>query len=65
VVEIVASLVLDIWAVYVALLAGVFLLVAAWASWRVSKGKWMWNFGGAGYPLFWGICCLVVALQAA
>jgi putative oxidoreductase len=40
------------------------LLVAAWASWRVSKGKWMWNFGGAEYPLFWGICCFVVAVQA-
>jgi putative oxidoreductase len=66
-VEIVATigLVLDIWTVYVALLAAVFLLVAAWASWRVSAGKWMWNFGGAEYPLFWAICCFVVALQAA
>jgi putative oxidoreductase len=66
VVEIVASigLVLDVWTVYVALLAGVFLLVAAWASWRVSAGKWMWNFGGAEYPLFWAICCFVVALEA-
>ena len=26
---------------------GRFLLVAAWASWRTSGGKWMWNFGGA------------------
>jgi putative oxidoreductase len=42
----------------------VFLLVAAWASWRVSAGKWMWNFGGAEYPLFWAICCFVVAVQA-
>ena len=66
-VEIVATvgLVLDVWTFYVAVLAGVFLLVAAWASWRVSAGKWMWNFGGAEYPLFWAICCFVVALQAA
>ena len=65
-VEIVATigLVLDIRTEYVAVLAGVFLLVAAWASWRVSQGKWMWNFGGAEYPLFWAICCFVVALQA-
>ena len=47
-----------------AVIAGLFLLVAAWASWRVSAGKWMWNFGGAEYPLFWAICCFVVALQA-
>jgi putative oxidoreductase len=65
-VEIVATigLVLDLWTVYVALLAAAFLLVAAWASWRVSAGKWMWNFGGAEYPLFWAICCFVVALEA-
>ena len=65
-IEIVATigLVLDIWTVYAAVLAGVFLLVAAWASYRVSQGKWMWNFGGAEYPLFWAICCFVVALQA-
>ena len=62
-VEIVCSigLIFDIYARYVAILAGVFLLVASFASWRVSKGKWMWNFGGAEYPLFWAICCFVVA----
>ena len=48
----------------VAVLTGLFLLVASWASWRVSAGKWMWNFGGAEYPLFWSICCFVVALQS-
>jgi putative oxidoreductase len=66
VVEIVATvgLVLDIYTVYVAVATGVFLLVAAFACWRTSEGKWMWNFGGAEYPLFWGICCFAVALQA-
>jgi putative oxidoreductase len=58
------GLVFDIYAAYAAMLAGVFLLVAAWASFRVSLGKWMWNFGGAEYPLFWAICCFVVALEA-
>ena len=64
-VEIVASvgLIFDLYTVYVAALTGLFLLVASWASWRVSAGKWMWNFGGAEYPLFWAICCFVVALQ--
>lgn len=65
-VEIVATigLVLDVYTAYAAVLAGVFLLVAAWASWKTSEGKWMWNFGGAEYPLFWAICCFIVAMQA-
>jgi putative oxidoreductase len=66
VIEIAASigLVFDVLTRYAALLAGVFLLVAAWASWKTSAGKWMWNFGGAEYPLFWGICCFAVAIGA-
>ncbi len=65
-VEIAASigLIFGVYTGYAAVLAGLFLLVAAWASWRVSAGKWMWNFGGAEYPLFWAICCFVVALQS-
>lgn len=66
-IEIVASvcLVFDWLTVYAASLAAVFLVVAAWASWKTSGGKWIWNFGGAEYPLFWALCCVVVALQAA
>ena len=65
-VEIVASigLIFNVLTVYAALLTAIFLGVAAWASWRVSEGKWMWNFGGAEYPLFWAICCFVVAIGA-
>ena len=65
-VEIVASigLIFDLYTFYVAILTGIFLLVAAYASWRVSEGKWMWNFGGAEYPLFWAIICFVVAMNA-
>ena len=66
-IEVVCStaLIFDIRPHDAALLAGVFLLVASWASWRVSKGKWMWNFGGAEYPLFWAMCCFIVAGDAA
>jgi len=65
-VEIVSTigLVLGIYTMYVAILAGLFLLVAAWASWRFSQGKWIWNFGGAEYPLFWGLCCFIVAMES-
>jgi putative oxidoreductase len=64
-VEIVVTigLVFAIYTRYVAVLAGVFLLVAAWASYRYSEGKWIWNFGGAEYPLFWAICCFAVAMR--
>lgn len=60
-----AGLVLDLLTFYAAVLAAAFLAVAAWASWRHSAGKWMWNFGGAEYPLFWSLCCVAVALESA
>jgi uncharacterized membrane protein YphA (DoxX/SURF4 family) len=47
---------------YVALLEAVFLAVAAWAVWRHSGGKWLWNIGGYEYCVFWSICCVVVAM---
>jgi putative oxidoreductase len=58
------GLVLGLYTAYAALLAAAFLIVAAWASWTNSGGKWIWNFGGAEFPLFWAICCLVVAVEA-
>lgn len=58
------GLVLDLYTAWAAGLAAAFLLVAAWASWRCSEGRWMWNFGGAEYPVFWAICCLIVAIEA-
>jgi putative oxidoreductase len=55
------GLVFNLYTLYAAVLAGLFLLIASWASWRFSEGKWIWNFGGAEYPLFWAIACFVVA----
>ena len=65
VVEIVCAvgLVFAIYTRTVAALAAVFLLVAAGACWRVSGGKCIWNFTGVEYPLFWAICCIVVAMH--
>lgn len=64
-VEIVGSigLVFAIYTRYVAALVAVFLFVASWAVWRHSGGKWLWNIGGFEYPLFWAICCVVVAMH--
>ena len=65
VVEVIGAvgLVFGIYTRYVAILVAVFLLVAAWACWRHSGGKWIWNLGGMEYPVFWAICCIVVAMH--
>jgi len=67
VVEIVVSigLIFGIYTRYVALLAAVFLFAATFGVYRFAGGKWLWNLGGYEYPLFWGICCIVVAMMAA
>ena len=64
-VEIVATigLVFGIYTRYVALLAAIFLLIATFGVYRFANGKWLWNIGGCEYPLFWAICCIVVAMH--
>ena len=56
-------LVLGIFTQYAAAAAAFFLVVACLATYRASKGRWMWNFGGIEYPLFWAICCVIVAMH--
>jgi putative oxidoreductase len=65
VVEIIATIGLffGIYTPYVATFAGIFLLAAAWCSYRASGGKWIWSFGGAEFPVFWAIACFVVAMM--
>ena len=65
VIEIICSIgmVFAIYTRYVALLEAIFLFVAAWAVWRYSQRKWLWNIGGYEYCLFWAICCIVVAMH--
>lgn len=58
------GLIFDIYTFYVALLAGTFLLGATIATWRVSEGKWQWNFGGIEYCLLYTVACYVVAMNA-
>lgn len=38
----------------------VYLLIASAAALKVSK-KWLWHIGGCEYPLFWALCCAVLA----
>lgn len=44
-----------------ALVGGIHLLVAGWASYRVSKGNWIWLGGGAEYPIYWALILLILA----
>jgi putative oxidoreductase len=54
----------DIYVRYFGVLGAVHLLIAGAAVYRVSKGKWLWNYGGYEYCVFWAACCLAVAIDA-
>ncbi len=53
----------DIYTQYVGVIASIHLLVAATATYKVTK-SWIWVIGGVEYCIFWAICCLVVAMHA-
>lgn len=57
------GLILGILVPYVAAIAAIHMIVAAIAVILVTKGKWLWNIGGCEFPVFWAICCLVVAMH--
>ena len=56
------ALVFGIFASYAAGLTAAFMFVAAAGDYKVYK-TWLWTKGGCEYPLFWGICSLIVALN--
>ena len=58
-----SCLILGIYTRYAAILGAIFLTVAAMACYRVSGRRWYWTFGGAEYCVFWGICCVIVAMH--
>lgn len=37
-----------------------YLLIASAAVLKVTK-RWLWHIGGCEYPLFWALCCAVLA----
>jgi putative oxidoreductase len=57
------GLLFGIYLQYVAFIAFIHLLVAAAATYKVTK-SWIWVIGGIEYCVFWAICCLVVAMHA-
>jgi putative oxidoreductase len=57
------ALVLGLCTRYAALGAAGALAVAVYALQVVKGFGWTWNTGGYEYPVFWGVCCLVVAMH--
>jgi len=64
VIEVVATvaLVLGVFVRPVAAVAGLFMLAAGLAAFRVSGGKWNWVLGGCEFHVFWATCLFIVAL---
>ena len=56
-------LLFDIYTQYVGIIAFIHLMVAAAATYKLTK-NWIWVIGGIEYCVFWAICCLVVAMHA-
>lgn len=57
-------LILGIWLPFAASIAGLFMLSAGAAVWKVSKGRWVWNLGGCELHVFWAACCFIVAAHS-
>jgi len=53
-------LVLGILTVPAAYAACLYLLFAAAVNFSVSR-KWLWHIGGSEWPVFWALCCAIVA----
>ncbi len=57
------GLVLGIQTVALAWISTLFMLVATISDYKVNKA-WLWTKGGCEYPLFWCLCCAIVAVHA-
>ena len=58
------ALVLGICTRYAALVAAGALAVAVYALQVVKGFGWTWNTGGYEYPVFWGLVCIAIAIEA-
>lgn len=58
-----SALILGIYTQIAAWASAVFLTVASLSVLKVFK-KWTWQSPGCEYPLFWALCCVIVALHA-
>ena len=58
------ALVLGICTRYAAVGAAGALAVAVYALQMVKGFGWTWNTGGYEYPVFWGLVCVAIAIEA-
>jgi putative oxidoreductase len=58
-----AALILGVYTQIAAWLTVFYMLVATASVYKVAQGKWLWNIGGCEYPLFWGLCAAIVAMN--
>lgn len=49
---------------YAAGIAAIFMLTAAAMVFKISGGRWVWNLGGCEFHVFWGVCCIIVAVHS-
>lgn len=57
------GLLFGIYTQWAALLAAASLMVAAVAVCSANSCvKWLWNLNGMEFPIFWALCCVVVAM---
>ena len=65
-VEVVAgvALILGVCTRYAAVAAAGALAVAVYALQTVKGFGWTWNTGGYEYPVFWGLVCVAIAIEA-
>ncbi len=57
------GLLFDILTPFVGFIAFIHLMVAAAATYKLTK-SWIWVIGGIEFCVFWALCCLVVAMHA-
>lgn len=57
-------LILGLWLPFTASIAAIFMFAAGAAAWKVSKGRWVWNLGGCEFHMFWGVCCVIIAVHS-
>ena len=63
-VAITVCMVFGIFMTFAGAISAIFMLTAAAAVLKVSRGKWSWNLGGCEYHVFWALCSLIVAFYA-
>lgn len=62
-VVLIVTILFDIYTAFFAFLAFIHLLVAAAATYKLTR-CWIWVIGGIEFCMFWALCCLVVAMHA-